>query len=398
MNFELRNFIMDKRLIWLGVGAFAVSTVGFVFSALLPAIAADAHITVPHAGYLITAFSLSYAIFTPLLSAFAGAIDRRKVIVSAMLLFIAGNLGAALSSSFVALLAAQIVMGMAAGLFAATSQAAAVALVGPDHRARAIAVVIGGTTFAVALGAPAGSLIATFWGWRGTFLAIAVLSIVCALILWFMLPRDTRGAKLTLAERLAVVAMPGVLPALAVTFLYLVGGFVVISYLAPLAIDGAGMTKAVLPGMLLAFGVGAVIGNMTSGQLSDRFGPTRVVIFSLTSSMVICLGIALVLKFLPHELAGPVLIGLMVPWGIIGWMFPPAQASRLVSLAPNVAHLTLSLNASALYFGIAFGTLIGGRVLEFATASDLGLVAAAFPVISLAVLAATRRVKVPVAA
>ena len=81
----------------------------------------------------------------------------------------------------------------------------------------------------------------------------------------------------------------------------------------------------------------------------------------------------------------------MVPWGMIGWTFPPAQASRIVGFAPEVAHLTLSLNVSALYFGIAFGTVIGGRVLEFATPSDLGLVAAAFPLVALAVLLASRR-------
>ena len=53
-------------------------------------------------------------------------------------------------------------MGMSTGLFAATAQATAVSLAGPEHRARAISVVVGGTTFAVALGAPLGSLIATF--------------------------------------------------------------------------------------------------------------------------------------------------------------------------------------------------------------------------------------------
>jgi DHA1 family inner membrane transport protein len=77
--------------------------------------------------------------------------------------------------------------------------------------------------------------------------------------------------------------------------------------------------------------------------------------------------------------------------GIIGWAFPPAQASRIVGFGPEIAHLTLSLNASALYFGIAFGTVIGGRVLEFARPSDLGLVAAAFPLVALAVLAASSR-------
>ncbi|RVM71767.1 MFS transporter, partial [Sinorhizobium meliloti] len=48
---------MDKRIIWLAVGSFTMSTVGFVFSSLLPSIAADTHTTIPHAGHLITLFS-----------------------------------------------------------------------------------------------------------------------------------------------------------------------------------------------------------------------------------------------------------------------------------------------------------------------------------------------------
>jgi predicted MFS family arabinose efflux permease len=171
---------MDKRIVWLGVGSFAMSTVGFVFSSLLPAIAADTHVSIPLAGYLITAFSLAYAIGAPVLSALVGESDRRRVLAAAMLLFVAGNLVAATSASFTGLLLAQLVMGSAAGLFAATAQATAVSLAGPEHRALAIAVVVGGTTFAVALGAPAGSLIATIWGWRGTFLAAALLGVACA--------------------------------------------------------------------------------------------------------------------------------------------------------------------------------------------------------------------------
>lgn len=382
---------MDKRLFWLAVGSFAMSTVGFVFSSLLPDIAADTHISIPHAGYLITAFSLSYAIGAPVLSAFAGAVDRRRVLAVAMLVFVAGNLAAASSWSFLGLLAAQVAMGAAAGLFAATAQATAVSLVGADHRARAIAVVVGGTTFAVALGAPAGSMISTFWGWRGTFLSIAGLGLVVVAILWMRLPHGMRGTRLALSERLKAVGRPGIRPALLATFLYLTGGFTVISYIAPLAMQGAGLSHAALPAMLLAFGVGAVIGNLSSGYLADRIGATRVVVLSLLLSSAFCVAIALALKFLPSEMAGPVLIALMAPWGMIGWAFPPAQASRIVGIAPDLAHLTLSLNASAIYFGVALGTVVGGRVLEFATPSDLGLVGAAFPLVALALMGATRR-------
>lgn len=382
---------MDKRLLWLAVGSFAMSTVGFVFSSLLPSIAADTHTSIPSAGYLITAFSLSYAIGAPLLSALAGTADRRYVLTAAMLVFVAGNIIAAASASFVSLLAAQVVMGMAAGLFAATAQATAVGLAGPQHRAFAISIVVGGTTFAVALGAPLGALIATFWGWRGTFSSIALLGLACALVLWLRLPRGLQGTRLTMAERLHSLGQPGVMPSLLVTLLYLTGAFVVISYLAPLAMQGAGLSAIALPEMLLAFGVGAVIGNLSSGYLADRIGATRVVVLSLLLAALVCMTIALGLKLLPHALSGPLLIAIMVPWGIIGWAFPPAQASRIVGYAPQVAHLTLSLNASAIYFGIAIGTVIGGRVLEFATPSDLGLVAAVFPVASLGVMLLARR-------
>ncbi len=382
---------MDRRLLWLAVGSFAMSTVGFVFSSLLPDIAGDTQISIPSAGYLITAFSLAYAIGAPVLSALAGEADRRSILATAMLTFVGGNLVAAASSSFLALLAAQIVMGMSAGLFAATAQATAVSLTGPDHRARAIAVVVGGTTFAVALGAPAASLIGALWGWRGTFISIALVGASCAAILWMMLPPGLRGARLTLAERLSTIARPGILPALAVTLLYLTGGFVVISSLAPLAFE-AGLPAIALPGMLLTFGVGAVIGNLSSGYLADRIGATRVVVLSLLMSVAVCVSIALIIKLLPDELAGPLLIGIMAPWGLVGWTFPPAQASRIVGFAPQVAHLSLSLNVSALYFGIALGTVVGGRFLELGAApSDLGVLAAAFPLAALAVLYASRR-------
>ncbi|MGE0283112.1 MAG: MFS transporter, partial [Rhizobiaceae bacterium] len=227
---------MDRRLIWLGAGAFITSTVAFVFSSLLHAIADDTGVSITSAGHLITAYSLSYAIAAPLLSALTGTLDRRSVMVGSMAVFVGGTVIAATSTGFGSLLAAQVVMGAAAALFAATGQATAVGLVAPEFRARAVSVVLAGTTLAVALGAPVGSLIATFWGWHGTFIALGTLGALCAVILWWKLPGDLRGTALPLAERLSVIAHPGVANALGVTFFYIVGGFTVISYHSPQAL------------------------------------------------------------------------------------------------------------------------------------------------------------------
>jgi predicted MFS family arabinose efflux permease len=218
-----------------------------------------------------------------------------------------------------------------------------------------------------------------------------VLAFVCLAVLWLRLPHGIAGTRLSLKQRVMVIGKPGVLPSLLITFLYLTGAFAVIAYLGPLATDGAGMTVAMVPAMLLVFGVGAVIGNYSSGQLSDRLGATRVVAISLAGSMIICVLLALVLEFAPDTVAGPLLIALMLPWGIVGWMFPPAQASRLVAVAPELASLTMPLNVSAMYFGIALGSFVGGQALEWAPTEELSLTAAVFSLVALGVLAMSTR-------
>jgi predicted MFS family arabinose efflux permease len=287
-------------------------------------------------------------------------------------------------------------MGAAAGLYASTAQAAAIMITGVEHRAKAVAAVIGGTTFAVALGAPIGSLIGNLAGWRATFLFVGAVGATCAIVLALMLPRGLAGVKLSLAERVLTIGRPGIAPSLLVTLLYLTGGFIVISYLGPIATAGAGLPLTALPAILLAFGVGAVIGNYLSGRLTDRIGATRVVTFSLLACACLCILISLGLNVLPSSIAGPLLIIAMVPWGIVAWLFPPAQASRIVAAQPDVANLTLPLNMSSMYFGLAAGTFLGGQLLKVIPAAELGLVAAAFPLVALPVLLMQERRKAAV--
>jgi predicted MFS family arabinose efflux permease len=86
---------------------------------------------------------------------------------------------------------------------------------------------------------------------------------------------------------------------------------------------------------------------------------------------------------------GPLSVATIVPWGVVGWTFPPAQARRIVAATPELANLTLPLSMSALYFGIAAGAFLGGQVLKVMPAANLGLVAAAFPALALAVVLAS---------
>ncbi|EKF43508.1 major facilitator superfamily protein [Nitratireductor indicus C115] len=382
---------MDKRLSLLALGAFAVSTVAFVFAGLLPLISDETGVTVAEAGYLVSAYSMAYALGTPVLSALTGGMNRRRAIALALSFFVLGNLVAALSGGFLPLFGAQVIIGLAGGLFAATAQAAAVTLAGPERRAAAISVVVGGTTFALAFGAPAGSFLAHMVGWRGAFVMLAVVGFFCLSALWIWLPRTIEGTHIPLSERVLVVRRPGILLSLAVSVLYLTGGFAVIAYLGPIATQGVGLSPDYLPMVLLAYGLGAILGNYASGRLADRLGASRVVVGSMLLAALFSLGFSVLMRFAPVNIAGPLLFALIVPWGFVGWTFPPAQASRLAGFAPDVAGLALALNASAIYLGVALGTMVGGRVLEYADVSDLGIAGAAFPLVALMLMHLARR-------
>ncbi|NWN18263.1 MFS transporter, partial [Escherichia coli] len=85
---------------------------------------------------------------------------RRLILAGSATTFVIGAILAAFAPSYAFLTAARLLIGMSAGLYAATAQATAVAISEAHHRARAISVIVGGTTLAVAFGAPLGALIA----------------------------------------------------------------------------------------------------------------------------------------------------------------------------------------------------------------------------------------------
>ena len=381
---------MDVRLYLLALGAFAIGAESFVVSSLLPPIAGDMGVSITQAGYLVLLYALGYALGAPLLAAVTGAQDRRNVLTSAALVFTVGAVFAALSQGYFELLASRILMAFAAGLYAATGQATAVSISTPESRARAVSVVVGGTTLAVALGAPLGAFVSSFAGWRGTYVVIAMMGIGAALAIRFMLPKGLRGERRTLRERFAVLSLPGIRPSLLVTLLYMTGPFAVFVYVAPLTVQAIGLGKELLPVVLLIFGVGAAIGNWLGGQAADRFGAQKTILGVTAASVVLLAGLSLI-PLLPAGIRGPVYLAYLVPWGVVGWGFLPAQVSRLVSLAPSAAPLVLSLNGSALYLGSAAGALIGGLVLQFAGPHDLGIVAALFPLAGLAIIRWTQR-------
>ncbi len=382
---------MLSRLVWLSLAAFAIGTEGFMISGLLPDIAADLKVDVASCGQLVTIFSITYALGAPVFATVFGNMRRKPLLVGALTGFAVANLLAAASQSFLELAGARVLLAVTAATFMPAAYAVAVAVAPPEKRARAISIVAGGLTVAVALGAPIGSEIGAWGDWRMTFALVAVLAFLAVAGLMFGLPRELPLSRIPLAERLSVLRRPEILATLATMTAALAGCFTVFVYLAPLIGSATGAGAGIVTIAMLASGVGGAFGNAIGGRLADRFGSVRVMRIILVLLTLVFLAITPSAALLPPALAAPALVAAFALWGAIGWAFLPAEASRIVQLAPEAAIVSLSLNSSAVYVGVALGAGLGGLVVAFATPADLGIAAAACCLVALAMLALSLR-------
>jgi len=365
-------------LAWLALGAFAIGTESFMVAGLLPALAADLQVSATRAGQLVLLFALSYAIGSPLMAALCARFGRRPLMIASLAAFSGLTLAASMAQGFAQLALARVALGLVAGVFLPTASAVAAAMVSPALRGRALAIVTGGGTVAVALGVPLGAWIAGWGGWRTAYLLIAA---VAALATWGLavgLPRGLATAPAAArTPSFSVAREPGVLPALLTTMLWATGGFSFYTYIALFLSGTLGFGAEGVSAVFGAIGVAAAIGTAAGGWATDRFGADRMAQGFALMLVAILAGLSFSAQMLPRGLALPLIVGLSTLWGFAGWGFGPAQAVRLIRLAPERAPMTLSLNASAVYLGIAAGSALGGAVIDLVGVSAVGWAGAA---------------------
>ena len=376
---------MLARLIWLSLGTFMIGSEAFLMAGLLPQISATLNTPLAAAGQLVTVYALTYAIGSPVLATVSGRVPRKALLAAALGLFALANAAAALAPNLAVLMLARVLMGLSAGIFTPTANAVAVRMVPPEMRARAIAIVIGGMTIAIALGAPLGTLLAGFSSWRAPFAFVAAGAAIVTIGLALRLPHQPAAAVVSITARLRMAARPAVLVALASTTLWATATFVVFVYIAPLLARG-GISGTHISLALLAFGIGSALGNAFGGVVADRIGATRSAALSLAALTVLLALIAIVAQTLAAPAAGYAIVGLMLLWGAAGWSFYPAQTARMTTIGAEAPVVALSLHSSALFFGQAGGAALGSLALAYVPVTHLGLIGAALAAASLAVL------------
>jgi DHA1 family purine base/nucleoside efflux pump-like MFS transporter len=174
-----------------------------------------------------------------------------------------------------------------------------------------------------------------------------------------------------------------VLTVLAITVLGVLATMSVYIYVVPLLAATAGLTGSTISVLLLAYGVGAILGNAWGGRAADRVGTLRT-LFGVLAGFVVLIA---TLPLTTSTLVGAALA--LFAWSAFTWSFNPPVQSLLLELAP-AAGLVLSLNASAIYLGVALAGVLGGVVIDTAGVLALPLFGAGLAVVVIGLLATLR--------
>ncbi|MFI6026495.1 MFS transporter [Amycolatopsis magusensis] len=366
----------------LGFCLFAMGTAEFLLAGVLPAVATDLGVTLPSAGFLITAFALGVVLGGPPFAVLSLRWPRRTALVVTQGVFAAG-IAIGLLGGYEVLLLTRVISGVAYAGFFAVASVTAIGLVTPDRNARASGVVVSGLSMAMVAGGPAGTLLSHFTEWRGGFYAVVALTVAGIIGCLLKLPATTsRIQEPSVSRELATMRKPMLWGVYAITLLTTAAYMISFNYLAAMLADLTAMPEVWIPAVLALFGAGAFLGLSIGGRISDK----RPHLALLTGAVAIVL-LSVVLVFAIRQAWAVVPTVFLI--GVAAFVLNPAIYGRVFALAGDAPTLAGATTVSAFQLGISITpvlaavTLTQGAGLTSVCLIGAALAAAAIPLVLL---------------
>lgn len=341
----------------LALGGFAIGTTEFVTMGLLPQIADGVRIDIPTAGHVVSAYALGVVVGAPLVAMLAARLRRRTVLIALMVAFALGNLGSALSTDYTTLLLARFVSGLPHGAFFGIGSVVAASLVPLHRRTSAVAMMLAGLTVANVVGVPLATVLGQHLGWQWPYVFVSLVAVVTIVAVIAWVPLQPADAGSSARSELSALGRPQVWLTLGIGTVGFGGMFATFSYITPTMTQLAGFRDAVVPLILVVYGVGMTAGTMLSGRVA-AYGMMRGMIAMLTAIAVLLAAFGFLAHARPTAVVGVFLLG-MLPSVLV-----PLLQTRLMDVAREGQSLAAALNHSTLNIANALGAWLGSVVLS----------------------------------
>lgn len=335
----------------LTLGVFGIINTEMGVVGIIPQIAERFDVTVSTAGLCVSVFALAVSVAAPVLPLLFSGINRRTMMLAALILFVASNILSMVTDSFTVLLTARALPAFLHPVYVAMAFTLAAAAT-KDEPSRGIARVFVGVSAGMVLGVPMTTFVTTHWSYEAAMGIFAVINTVVLVATFFLVP-DMPAKQHNPGHQLRVLKKPSLW--LGVTAFTCINGamFGFFSFMSEFLHKVSAFSFDAVSSVLLAYGIANIVGNMLAGRVFGHYKK----FFTQAGPAVMLMLYVLLYLFSANSIATAALVVLL---GICAGFINISGQYMISSAAREAPDFSNGLFLTAANFGTAMGTMLCG--------------------------------------
>lgn len=344
-------------LLILVIGVFGILTTEMGVIGMLPQIADNYHVSVSKAGLLVSLFALAVSIAGLTMPLLFSSLNRKKVMLLVLGIFILGNIISIFTSNFNVLLIARVIPAFFHPVYCSLALTVAATSVSKEEAPKAVSKVMFGVTGGMVLGVPITNYIASQSSVDMAMLFFTIVNALVFIATLLFVPSMPVKERLSYGSQISVLKKPMVW--LAIIAVVLIGSATasVNSYIAEYLETITHISGKTLSLVLLLYGLASLVGNFAGGRLLFKNAIRTVIIFP------IILGIIYLLSLVTGSSTGPMIITVLL-WGLFYAIGNLISQYWIITAVPEAPDFANGLFLSCGNLGITIGTAVGGLFIS----------------------------------
>ncbi|MCJ7936159.1 MAG: MFS transporter [Chryseobacterium sp.] len=346
-----------KKYAYIGcLGFIAVITTEFGVIGILPQIAKHYHIGIDKAGYLLSVFALVIALTGPFMTLLTSGFDRKKIMITAIFMFLITGIVSSCSPPFWLLLLVRILPAFLQPVYIATALSVAISRADDRRKNELMSIVFNGVAIAMVTTVPFATWVAGLGSWENSFMIQTGVSLIALITIHFLLPPMPVKEKKTYGSQIIILKHPPFILSTLTNFFMITAWFSTYSFFADYLNKAKGMDTSMVSYMLFLFGIIGILANSIAGKMLNK-NVAGTTAFFLSGTILV----PILLSISDGNLLATVTV-----IGIWGFLYSPSflnASTYMISSAPDSLEFANSLATSFGNLGVTLGTTIGGWVI-----------------------------------
>jgi MFS transporter, DHA1 family, inner membrane transport protein len=341
----------------LTIGVFGIINTEMGVIGILPSLAEHFDVRVSKAGLLVSLFALVIAVSGPTMPLLFSGINRKKVMLLVLGVFVLGNIVSIFTTNFNIALIARVVPALFHPIYCSLAFSVAAASVSKEEAPKAISKVFIGVSAGMVIGVPIASFIASTISLQMAMVFFAVVNAIAFIATMLFVPSMPVNEKLSYGAQVSVLKKFITWQSIVAVIFLNSAIFGVYSYFAEYLKTVTNMSSNTITIMLVVFGVANIIGNVVAGKLLTKNALKSVVAFPFA------LGAVYILLFLFGHLSVPMAIITLI-WGILAGVGGNINQYWIMSSAPEAPDFANGLFLTSANLGTTIGAAVGGLFIS----------------------------------